>query len=149
MWESDLSSSVRSSNPAPAVALLLASGLLAGCVASDGRTARLDAGNGSGDVAIHLVVEDGALTDARAWWADEVPEDEPEGPPLAAWEAIVLKNDVRLDRVPLSGSTDRAELLWRSDAVDAVATPGDEFEVNVVNATGGAAVASFTVAIQD
>lgn len=120
----------------------------AGCIASGGTTAHLDAEEGTDDVVIHLTVEDGRLVSSQAWWAEDAPSPELPQTHVEGLEAIVLMNDAQLEQLPLHGSADRAELWWSSHRVDATVEPGDELEANVVNSTSGQAVASFTVEIQ-
>lgn len=120
--------------------------LTAGCIGTSGEVATLQAEQGAEDVAIHLVIEDGRLVDSKAWWTSEPVETDTSTVP--GLEAVVLKNDVELDRVPLTGDAQRAELTWYTGQVDAAAQPGDEFEVNALNATSGQALATYTVQIE-
>lgn len=139
---------MRSSNVRPILAALAAALLTAGCIASSGHAVELEANDGSGDLVIHLVLEETRLTRAQASWSDDGPIPTTSGPVAYGMEAIVMKNGVVLEQAPLYGSTDRAELVWEASRVDSVAQPGDEFQVSVVNATSGAGLASFTVGIE-
>ncbi len=121
----------------------------AGCIASTGTEAQLSASEGSSDLVLYLVLEDGQFTRTEAWWADEAPELSVDLDSTAhAYEAIVLKNDIVLTRGPLSGSNDEAVFVWRTSDAGAVAQAGDAFEILVVNATTSETVASYALEIQ-
>lgn len=149
-WTS-LRDALRSSTPRHraigALALSVAL-LLPGCIASQGETVRLSAAEGSGDIVLHLALEDGQLTSGQAWWADQAPQLAVDAAnTIDRWEAIVLKNDVTLAREPLQGTSADAVFTWRSSEAGAVAQAGDVFEVLVVNATDGGTVASYELEI--
>lgn len=153
MTFTSLVSLVRSTRRWRAVALvapLLAVLLVTGCLASQSTSEDLSVSNGSdGDFVIYLVVEDGSLARSQAWWLEEAPEldiDVQSG--LPAWEAIVLKNDVVLDRVPVMGDEDRAFVLWRSTDAGTRGAPGDQFEVLVVDNESSRTIASYQLQIQ-
>lgn len=131
-----------------ALALSLAL-LLPGCIASQAETVRLSAAEGSGDIVLHLTLEDGQLASSQAWWADQAPHlGVDPASTIERWEAIVLKNDVTLAREPLQGTSADAVFTWRSSDAGAVAQAGDVFEVLVVNATDGGTVASYELKVE-
>ncbi len=131
------------------IALLLSASLLAGCVATESTTRELSVSDGSGPFLIYLVVQDGELTRSEAWWADQAPDLEVGiEEPVPGWEAIILKNDAAIQRVTLMGDAEKAFLLWNSEEAGTVASPGDSFEVLVVDETAGETRASFALSIE-
>lgn len=128
---------------------VFASLVLAGCIASEGRTASLSASAGSGDLVLHVELQDGQLVRSGAWWAEDAPTLAPEPPgTVEGWRAMVLKNDVVVARERLHGDASEAVMTWRSSMVGTAAQAGDVFEVLLVNTTDETEVASFEVEIQ-
>lgn len=130
------------------IAALALTWTLTGCIASTGSQAQLSASEGSGDLVVYLVLEEGEMVTSQAWWADQAPEVSVNVQDTASpYEAIILKNDVVVTREPLLGSAERAALTWTSSQAGTVAQTGDTFEVFVVNATTGSTAASFGLEI--
>lgn len=140
-------SSTRTRFAAAAAFTVLA--LAAGCIASTDSRAELDASEGSGDLVIHLVLQQGQLSEGDAWWEENAPET-----PLTldgtadAYEGLVLKNDVRIDEIPLQGSSSYAVLTWYSSKTGTIAEPGDTFEVIVMDTEEDATVATYELIIR-
>jgi hypothetical protein len=130
-----------------ALAVLAATG---GCIGgSADTTAQLDASEGSGDLVVFLTVEEGQLTRADAWWAEDAPElDVNVDGTGTGLEALVLKNDVVVTRAPLVGSGERAVLAWRSADAGTTAQVGDTFEILVVDTASDDTVAAYQLAIE-
>lgn len=123
---------------------------LAGCIASTGPDAELRASDEPGDILVHLLVEDGQLVSAEAWWAKQAPEmDVSLTEPTEAYEALVFKNDIRVDGPqPLLGSSSQAVFTWNSAASETIVEPGDRFEILIVDVAEDDAVASYSVSIR-
>lgn len=120
---------------------------LAGCIASEGPASTLSASEGSGSFIIYMVLEQGQLVRSDAWWADDAPDLDLNLAPSPVIEAIILKNDVAVDRVPVLGNQERAFLLWNSANAGTTASAGDEFEVLILNGTTEAMMATFALSI--
>lgn len=131
------------------VAAMVTLALIAsGCLASQTASLQLSASEGPGDLFIYMTIEEGELARAEAWWSQNASLMDVEfDRRVEAWEAVVLKNDVELDRQPVLGSEDAAVFAWSSRDVGAVASTGDTFEVLIVNASQGGTVASYGVEI--
>lgn len=139
---------MRSSTRRVAVLAVALAALLAGCIASTGTEAELSASEGSGDLLLFLSVEEGSLTRADVWWAEDAPEmDVDTDDPMSGLKAIVLKNDVVVAEELLYRTEDRAQLVWNSASSGTTAEAGDTFEVLIVDTADGNTVASYGLEI--
>ncbi len=128
---------------------LLGALLTAGCLATSTPEARLSTSEGDGGVIVYLVLEDGELARSQAWWGDQAPELEVNVErTLPEWEALVIKNDVTVDRGVVLGTHDRAYVVWRSADAGVTAQPGDTFEILVVDHSQERTAASYSLAIE-
>lgn len=97
---------------------------------------------------VYLALEDGELVRSQAWWDDQAPElGVNVERTVPDWEALVLKNDVTVDRVSVLGTQDRAYVVWRSADAGVSVQPGDTFEILVVDHPGDRTAASYSLAI--
>lgn len=130
--------------------LCLLSVALAGCIASTGADAELHASEGPGDILVHILVEEGKLVSAEAWWSQQAPEvDVSLTERTEAYEALVFKNDIRVDGPhPLLGSSSQALFTWNSAASGTTVEPGDRFEILIVDGAEDDVVASYSVSIR-
>lgn len=131
------------------MALALLALLTAGCLASSAPEARLSASEGDGGVLVYLVLEEGELVRSQAWWDNQAPELEVNVErTLPGWEALILKNDVTVDRASVLGTQDQAYVVWRSTMADISAQPGDTFEILVVDHGQDRTAASYSLSIE-
>lgn len=127
------------------IALLLG----AGCLATVTPEAKLSTADGDGGVLIYLALEDGDLVRSQAWWGDQAPElGVNVERTVPGWEALVLKNDVTVDRTSVLGTPDQAYVVWRSGDAGVSVQPGDTFEILVVDHPGDRTAASYSLAIE-
>lgn len=132
-----------------ALAVLILLLTTAGCLATETPEARLSTSDGDGGVLVYLVLEDGDLVRSQAWWGNQAPELEVNVErTLPGWEALILKNDVTVDRGVVLGTQDRAYVVWRSADAGVTAQPGDTFEVLVVDHGEDRTAASYSLAIE-
>lgn len=134
------------------LATLLAVAVLAatsGCLADDGTAQSLQASEGTGDLVVFLALQEGQLTRADAWWAEDAPSvDVALTDPVERLEVLVLKNDVVVAREPMFGTPQDASVAWRSAESGTTAQAGDAFELLVVDTDTGDTIASYRLAIE-
>lgn len=140
---------MRSPGPTPWKPLLAALVLalpLAGCLAGEGAGTTLSVSSGAGDLVVYLVLDQGTLTRGDAWWAQDAPELDLQVARGPGWDALILKNDVQVDRLPVLGTAEKAFVVWHSADKGVVASAGDELEVLVVD--GDDVTATFRITIE-
>lgn len=132
------------------LAVCLLSVALAGCIASTGSDAELRASDEPGDILVHLLLENDQLVSAEAWWAEQAPEEDVSLTDRAeAYEALVFKNDIRVDGPqPLLGSSSQAFFTWNSGVSDTIVEPGDRFEILIVDVAEEDVIATYSVSIR-